>query len=405
MNKLIPILISLFILSCAKNEKSDNESLAEGILIVDVENSVKTAQPLLIRDLFEEVSYIQPGSPDEFYLTDTKKILELGDYLAVLDRNKGQVVAYDLQGNFKGLVGKKGDGPEEYIFAQDMSLNATGQSLLIFSNSGQSLVEFDKNLSFVRKFRTGIYATHFSVLRSGNFAFYESSSSEGNNLIYMISENGEPLEQRAKTPANSDLIAFDFTGFLKRDYYNWPLSSEIFRIKAGQQEDEKVAIIKFPDQRPEDKKFQHREYDRSEFSDPDNEILWQWEIGQSPEELFFYYGYRRGGQTAFATGFHLMSGQIFSHLNLNHGGPKQTDEFRKMFFWNPYNTPTYSSSSGYFYIAASQEGWDNFHNEEKEAKLEKMKAIDPALYEALSQSSDTDNPIIMRFKLKKEVSL
>ena len=403
MRKLTPLWFFALIFSCAENEQTSNEAFSDHVLIIDVENSAKTDQPLLIRDLFEEVSYIQPGSPDEFYLTDTKKILEFGDYLVVLDKNKGQVVAYDFEGNFRGLVGKKGDGPEEYIFGEDMDVQPERQSLLVFSNSGQALVHFDDEISPVGKFKSGVYASYFSILSSGNLGFYESSSGAG-SLVHIISQKGKPLEQKGAFPSNQDLFSFDYTGFLKRDYYNWPLSSEIFRIREGKVEDEKIIVIKFPDQRPEEKKFQHREYDNAPYNEPNNEILWQWEIGESPEELIFYYGYRRGGQSAITIGFRLLSGQIFSHFNLNHGGPDQADEFLKMFFWNPYNIPTYSTRSGYFYIAATQEGWDNFHNQDKAAKLEKMKAIDPALYEALSKSSDTDNPIIMRFKLKKEVS-
>lgn len=396
------LILLVFSFSACTSEVNDDEKFqSTEVVEVDVDKAQKVEQPLLIRELFEDVSYIHPGSPEDFYLTDTKKILELGDNLIVLDKNKGLVVAYGKDGTFKGLIGEKGDGPQEYLFAEDINIHPSDQSVFIYSNNGQALLEFDNKLDFLQKNSVGLYATYFSILPSNGFAFYECYTG-AIGLITVKSPEQDLVEHRGLVNSESELMPFDYTGFLRRDYFNWPLSSEIYQISLGEKDDRKVIIFRFPDQRPEEKKFQHQEYLDTKYTDPNNEILWSWELGEDAKEVIFYYGYRKAGRTAITTGFRLQSGQIFSHFNLIHGGPGEADEFLKMFFWSPYNIPTYSPQTGYYHVAATQEGWDNFHNEDKVNKLEMMRAIDPVLAKLLAEAADTDNPVIIRFKLKKE---
>ena len=130
------------------------------------------------------------------------------------------VVAYDLQGNFIGQVGKKGMGPEEYQSVYDFAVDPKRNSILIFSSADQTILEFDSDLSFKRKVRFNIYASHMSLLESGNNAFY--TYFEGSSNIPVYNFEGEQVDKRMPFPENGQYTPMSFTGFIVGDYYTYP---------------------------------------------------------------------------------------------------------------------------------------------------------------------------------------
>ena len=350
------------------------------------------------RELLTNVEYIKLGSPEEFFLTEAKKILELDNKLFILDKNKKILVAYDLQGNFIGQVGKKGMGPEEYQSVYDFAVDPKRNSILIFSSADQTILEFDSDLSFKRKVRFNIYASHMSLLESGNNAFY--TYFEGSSNIPVYNFEGEQVDKRMPFPENGQYTPMSFTGFIVGDYYTYPLSSKIFRLEEGKGNDSEVFEINFPGRRQEEKKFEHAEFLSHWLED---HILCKFSIGKDADELLFYYSYSEKGNQGFTLGAKLSNGQVFGHLNMKHGSKSRSDPFVRLFFVGPYNLPTYSNASGYYYTATTIESMDEFYSGDKNATLNEIEQIDYNLYKVLKELKDTENPILMRFKLRKEL--
>jgi hypothetical protein len=387
----------LFLWGCTSK---DDSTVDVGLHLVDI-SSIKSTDSLISpRDLLTDVEYIQLKSTDNFFLTEAQKILELDGKILILDKNKKVLVAYDLDGNFLGQVGQKGLGPEEYKSATDFVVDLSSRSIFVFSRGEQSILEFNNDLSFKRKLRINIMAFQMSILKNGNLAFY-TYFEEGSSNITIFNQNGELVDKRMTFPKSGNYEVMDYTGFLVDQYYSYPLSSKIYTLGTDDS-DKEIFSIKLPNQWPEDKKFEHIEFlNGSAFMV--EHILSKFTIGDNGKELLFYYTFKEVGNSDFTLGAKLSSREIFGHLNLKHGRKGKSDPFVKLFFLGPYNMPVYSPESGYYYIATSNEFMDEYFYSDPVKALEEIKSIDLKLYEVLKESQELENPILMRFKLKKRL--
>ncbi len=393
-------LFSLLLMISCKNENS-TENTPE---IIDISNYTKTDSILSIRSLMEDVSYIQLKGADTFFLSDTKKILEIDNKLIIHDKNKEVLVAYDLEGNFLGHVGGKGVGPEEYRKVNDFDIHPQRNSIIIFSRGDLGFLEFDHNLNFVQKVRLDIWAMQMSILESGNLAFYVGFT-KGSNNIFIFDIEGNKIEERMPFPNDQELFPINFTGFIKGDYYTYSLSSVIHKIQEGEDKDNGIYSISFPSMRKEEDKFNFQSLLTAKNDQAGIQHLYSFTLGgKNSKEVLFYYGYRISQATRGSTlGVKNESGQIFSHHNLKHGSQSKSDEFVKLFFLDFYTLPSYSSKSNFYYVVSTQEGLDYLHRKEKDTFLEGLKSIDLDLYNTLKDAKDGDNPVVMRFKLKDKI--
>lgn len=385
------------VVGCNSN-KADQADIAP--YLIDVTSPSKFDSLISPRELLTNVEYIKLRTPDKFFLTEAKKILELDNKLFILDKNKKIVVAYDLQGNFLGQVGKKGIGPEEYTQAVDFEVDSKRNSVLIFSSAEQAVLEYGSDLSFKKKIRVNMFATQIALLTSGNIALY-SYFQEGGSNISVFNFEGEQVHSSMAYP-KKELTPMNFTGFMTRGYYTYPLSSKIHLINENEPNDSEVFEIRVPNMREESKKFEHIEFNNAPWIE--HHILTKFSVGRDGEELLFYYSFKeKNGNTGFTLGAKLSSGQIFGHLNLKHGYGSNTDRFARLFFIGPYNLPTYSIVSDYYYAASTNAQMESFYSGDESVTLGEIEKIDNDLYQLLKVSNASENPILMRFKLREEL--
>jgi len=393
------LLLLLTIGSCEIPNTVDSGTLTPEKIEINVTEAWVTDSLISPRVLFTDVEYIPLGSPDKFFLTEAKKILEMGNKVFILDANKKVVVAYDLQGNFINQVGKKGLGPEEYQTVMDIMIAPKRNSLLIFSAEDQSILEFDSDLAFKRKIRFNVFGLQASVLESGNIAFYSYFDQEGKNILIYDWE-GQQVGGKMPYPQGRQYIPMDFSGSMCGNYYTYPLSSVIYKLEEFKENDTQAYEIFIPDMWPENKKFKHTEFVKGPYLAYN--ILSKFVINGNDSSVLFYYSYKEKGLPGFTLGARLASGQVFGHLNLKHGENNYSDPFVKLFFTGPYNLPTYNSSSGYYYMAPTNESLNGFFAN-RNAGLKEIKKIDYDLYKILEGAKDAENPFLMRFKLRQKL--
>lgn len=199
----------LLLISC----KSEN-AIEGAPEVIDINNYTKTDSLLSIRSLLEDVSYIQLKGADTFFLSDTKKILEIDNKLIIHDKNSDVLVAYDLEGNFLGQVGAKGEGPEEYKQVTDFDIHPQRNSIIIYSRGDQSFLEYDHSLKFIQKVRVGFWGLYMSVLESGNLAFFKDPESGSNNIaIYDIEATKIKETMPFPVDENSSYMLMTIQGF------------------------------------------------------------------------------------------------------------------------------------------------------------------------------------------------
>lgn len=399
MRKIIfiaPFLVYLSTSSCKLNKAS--EIIIASPKLIDIGAIKKTDSLISPRALMIDVEYISLQS-DTFFIAQAKKVMEYDNRLFILDSKKAELVSYSMDGKFLGRVGKKGAGPAEYVSASDFAIDLKRNLIVVFSRGDLSIIEYNRDLSFNRKIRLGIWAFQMAQLESGNLAFYTYFINEGltdNLLIY--DRDGKSLGSRMPYP-EGDYVPMDYTGFIRGNYYSYPLSSKIYRLNEDKQIDNVAFDIHFPDQWPEERKFEMEDFRRN-WSTP---ILGRFTIGGNAEEVLFMYSYKDQGYAITTFGVKLASDQVFGHLNLKHGAGSDSDIFTKLFFLNSYNLAHYSESTGYYYMLSDVDSMNEYFYKDVPSALHEINQIDPALGKVLTNIKDHEAPIIIKFKLRKNV--
>ena len=388
------LLLLILLLSCKPKEPEQ-----EAKYPIVVKNNPSSLGLVSIRDLMEDVEYIKLSSSDRFFLSSASKISSLGDKIFIRDKNKKALVSFDQAGNFLGTVGTKGLGPGEYRSVTDFDVHPQRNSIFVFSRGDKAILEFDYDLKFKKQFIVENWAFGMSVLSNGQIAVYTYFDARDNNILIYDPDTGIIVDERMPYPSSLVPKSMDYTGYLRGDYYTYPLSSRVYRLNMMEELDSAYFDISFPDQRPEELKFEHEEY-LTETNRLGNEILGDFSVGESGQELIFYYGYRVAGRSGITLGVRTRSGEVFGHTKLKHGGRSFSEAFVKLFFLSPYNLPKYSKKDGYYYVIPTQEGMYNVYGPDRESFLNEIKDTDKQLHDLLYAMNDGDNPILMRFRLK-----
>lgn len=399
---IIVIAFNSLFLGCKKKEK--HQEIKQAQVLIDLTKPNLLDSLISPRQLMTEVEYIVLKPSESFILTAAHKIQELDGKLFILDRNKQILFAYDLNGNFIGQVGNKGQGPEEYVEALDFVVNPLRKSVLIFCRGSHSILEFKSDLSFVRKSKIDGWYNQIGLLESENLALYSFlDENEGLFNIKLHDYNGKFLKFKMEHPLVKGYVPSDYSGFISGNYYTYPLSSIIYKIDENGIEDFPAFEINFPNKRSEDLRFDHTGFRFNNMENPEA-ILTKFEVGREGKELMFYYSFFEGTYAGFTLGVILSGGQSFGHLSMKHWPKTKNDIFNLLFFAGPYNLPSYNVSNGFYYVATNIDAIAAFSDQIKnENTFNHLTELDPDLYKILIHNPDLEYPIIMKFKLRERI--
>jgi hypothetical protein len=392
------IIYIFFLIGCKISISEENRVKGEVIDFINVKKLDSLISP---RELMKDVEFINLKTPESFKLTFASKIQKINEKFLVLDAKKKLLFAFDNTGNFIGQVGKKGEGPQEYKEVTDFNINPNSMEINIFSRADHAILQFDSNLSFKKRIKLNNWASQFGILDSGNFAFYSFlGEEEGSSFnINIYNSAGKKLDQRMKIPPIENEIAMNYSGFINNEFYSYPLSSKIFKIQENKGNDSLVYIINFPN------KFEEEDiFDFGSYLNPKNNIkkniLSKFEIGNNGEFLC-YYEFKEGSSNGYTLGIRLANGETFGHLNMKHASENKADIYVRMFFIGPYNIPSYSPLENCYYIASNIDAISVYYKEIKETI--NKKEISEGHFLELLESTDLEETILMKFKLKESL--
>lgn len=391
-SKILILLLSLSI-SCITKVKEEVKGVP---ILIDFEDFKQTDSLISPRDLFSEVDYVLLKTPDSLRVTLASKIKEFGDTLLLLDEKKRILFSFDSDGEFLGLVGRKGEGPSEFREVSDFDI--FNNQIFIYSRADFSVFVFDSSFKFIKRFKFDTWGSQISLLKSGNVALYSYLADVDDNYnIHIYDQSGILKEKRMPFDKDGVYVAMNYSGFINGPFYSYPLSSIIYKISEGSSYDSIKYEVNFPNRFKEGNIFNNDLLVQEEFNKGNENILTNFEFGKNGE-FICYYHFREGSSNGYTLGVRLSSGEKFGHLNMLHAAKGLNDLLVRMFFIGPYNMPTYSEDSGYFLIASNIESvglyYDYLIN-----MINSLSITDHKLLEILS-NTDLEETVIMKFKLK-----
>lgn len=173
--KLIPLfvvlatLLSLF--SCS-NPIANNVTDAEEILIDAQHQSV-----LSLDSIFEKIDYIKLETTDDNILGPITQILFTDSLLIVVDGESAHTVqVYDLTGKFMYTIGRKGNGPGEYVEVSNVCLVPHKNQIAVLDRAQNRIIYYalDNTGTYVSTENTPFQLIYLDFLESGRKAYYKS---------------------------------------------------------------------------------------------------------------------------------------------------------------------------------------------------------------------------------------
>ncbi|HBZ24632.1 MAG TPA: hypothetical protein DEO54_00150 [Rikenellaceae bacterium] len=139
MRKLYILMFFLGIVSC--NIKEGSSSIS-----VDLDQSDKVS----IFDLADSISIVQFETTNESLFKYISKVIPYKNRFYVFDKLSLTVFCFDSTGKFLFKINKKGRGPEEYEYVEDIYIDNFNDQLLLLVPWGYVLI-FDLEGNFISK--------------------------------------------------------------------------------------------------------------------------------------------------------------------------------------------------------------------------------------------------------------
>lgn len=221
---LLIIFQLLFILLCCSCGDAEDKTA-----VIEVDKAPTT---LSISDISSEIKEIPLAFSDSTQIGVITKVRFSDNYVFVQDQNNSRILKFDYNGNFKGQVGKKGEGPGEYKYLSSFTIDNTNKKVFI-SASGKILAyDFEGNFIKEKKGFNYVNAIEFveSELKVFNSKFGHESGDSLFNLEILIALDEELNQNDSTVIKEIPVKSISGTSFPKAKYFSGSEENYFFYI-------------------------------------------------------------------------------------------------------------------------------------------------------------------------------
>lgn len=162
------------------------------------------------------------------------KVLQKQGRIYIWDAFLMKLVVYDVSGKGIGQLGRRGQGPGEYLQITDFDVSEDGEVYFIDGNQDK-LFHFDKNLDFVSSDALPFEAEAVHVLENG-FLFGLSSFNKGNDGEgFKVIRTDEHFRVQQSYVRFDEFVdpsySFSFSSFIETSnylVYNYPIDNHVY---------------------------------------------------------------------------------------------------------------------------------------------------------------------------------
>jgi hypothetical protein len=224
-NPLFTILLFISILSligCGK--KTDEQK--HNTIYVDIEKRDKVS----FFDIFSHAELIPLETNDQSLIKGINKIITHDDIYYILDYQKSEILMFDAKGKYINKISDRGEGPEEYLHANDFEIDEENKTLTILAPIKNSLFKYDLKGNFINKIKlpeiTGAYKSFIS-LNSDTIVFF---TFDYNNRIKLYSKRENRIVKELLPESDNMLDRYASKEFPYDKYIHRGTSNTILKI-------------------------------------------------------------------------------------------------------------------------------------------------------------------------------
>lgn len=177
--------ITILIMGC--NNIRTNKTIVPIYQILENEKTLK------ISDYAKSIEYIPLKTDSNFLIDEIKQIIVENNYIYILDKSSLCKI-FDITGNFIKNIGRKGQGPEEYLYARSMDIHP---NINRFYFDNYEIFEYDTNNTFIQSIKKPqLKENHFinnSMYLTSNLWISGIGSTDGSKYTFCIYDSNEKI--------------------------------------------------------------------------------------------------------------------------------------------------------------------------------------------------------------------
>ena len=132
--KNLSTLFLLLIIGCNYSPKHSSLEKSGGVPVINVEENLDTniSSCFMLSEAATDVDFIKLEVTTNSMIRDIRNVVIAEDYVLVDDYSEG-VFRFSKGGKFLNKIGKKGNGPDEYLYVNQVILNEKNNEVLLFT--------------------------------------------------------------------------------------------------------------------------------------------------------------------------------------------------------------------------------------------------------------------------------
>jgi len=172
------ILIIIFVSSCSSDKHAKN-----GLAYIDVKKTY-LEKKISLTDI-ADVSYLYLNSDDDDYLYKGRIHCITKNTIVVGDDISGSILFFSRDGSTKSRFNRRGQGPEEYIRADQIIYDETTNDVFVFSLSSSFLQVYSAMGEYKRKIvlPEGAYVNLYYSFDDESLFIYDASASNERKIV------------------------------------------------------------------------------------------------------------------------------------------------------------------------------------------------------------------------------
>ncbi|MDR2085829.1 MAG: 6-bladed beta-propeller [Dysgonamonadaceae bacterium] len=202
-------ILLMFICSCNhKKNKSDIEDNNSTHIKVNLHSN----DNIRINDYLQYTSFIVLETTNDNLISLIDKILFFKSHIYILDSKQGSIFIFDDKGKYLSKIDRRGEGPDEYITADDFVIDQLNNQIQIYDGTSGHIINYSYSGEFLDKKKVAAgYA--LTLLKNGNWLLHTGygSGNQLNNLHNILLYDKDFKLIESFLPYNESLAGHKYT--------------------------------------------------------------------------------------------------------------------------------------------------------------------------------------------------
>ena len=215
-------VVLLLFFSCQSKNSFQGETL-----VVDLELTTPK-----VYELFFKIEVVPLETQDNCLLMEVEKIVPYRDSLYVYDSLRPALYVFEKGGNFVRQIGRKGNGPGEYVLFYDFGIDDTNLQIYLLDPLGFFLI-YDMNGQFLQKRRLSFKSVYqsFEFMPDGNMAFWSCIEPNDGNSITIVDKNNRFVNDYWKNDRMLDLmLLYPFHTYHGKTFFSTAFQHVVYEV-------------------------------------------------------------------------------------------------------------------------------------------------------------------------------